>query len=435
MRYGTIPNVPTIALIERGYCNWSEKLQVASTLASSNNLNLSAVLLFDNTTHDSRAKYSLYTESAVTTFPPNDGIPNERNVSMMRDNDLSIQNTPSIPVYFAPKTYGDQFKQFIAGANDTGSEREFWQLSAILVPFADDDDGGGSPFSRGYLSYIIALAAIFLVGMLFLRWWRIRHHREQMEYEAQLSAHAYNMQMRMQAKPLPVDIVNSIPISKYTAETVKNTNCAICLEDYVEDTNEVRILGCGHGFCVLCIDPWLTQKSTMCPICKWDCLPPELRDQEVDPEATLPVSQSNSVPAPHVAVVIGDAAPGSSTSAIRANTPASTSETVAAASTPQSADEADKKEADTKEPDAKEAAMKESESKDDTIDDTAADTKPSATAAGNNNSVMTIINQSDTDDRRDLEHVTSTATTSDSNPRVDAAEPSKRNSSDSHHRA
>ena len=77
--------------------------------------------------------------------------------------------------------------------------------------------------------------------------------RDQREYEAQLTQHALNMHMRMQAKPLPVDIVNSIPISKYTSETVKNANCAICLEDYEEDKNEVRILGCGHGFCVLCI--------------------------------------------------------------------------------------------------------------------------------------------------------------------------------------
>lgn len=74
-----------------------------------------------------------------------------------------------------------------------------------------------------------------------------------MEYDARVSAHAYNMQMRRKAKPLPVSVVNAIPIEKYTPDKVKNASCAICLEDFEENTTEVRILGCGHGFCVLCI--------------------------------------------------------------------------------------------------------------------------------------------------------------------------------------
>lgn len=79
--------------------------------------------------------------------------------------------------------------------------------------------------------------------------------------------------------PLPVDIVNSLPIDKYQEDLVKNENCAICLEDFIAGKNDIRILPCGHGFCVLCIDPWLTQKSTSCPICKWDCLPANLRQE------------------------------------------------------------------------------------------------------------------------------------------------------------
>jgi hypothetical protein len=91
--------------------------------------------------------------------------------------------------------------------------------------------------------------------------------------------------------PLPVDIVNKLPINVYSEGLVKNENCAVCLEDFVPGKNDLRILPCGHGFCVLCIDPWLTQKSTMCPICKWDCLPADLRaerDLLLHPEHAIP---------------------------------------------------------------------------------------------------------------------------------------------------
>lgn len=64
--------------------------------------------------------------------------------------------------------------------------------------------------------------------------------------------------IRMQARtnqvdPLPVDIVNRLPIDKYSEDLIKNINCAICLEDFVPGKQDIRILPCGHGFCVLCI--------------------------------------------------------------------------------------------------------------------------------------------------------------------------------------
>lgn len=67
-------------------------------------------------------------------------------------------------------------------------------------------------------------------------------------------ANGFNMQPRVsRVDPLPVDIVNALPIDKYSEELIKNTNCAICLEDFVPAKTDVRILPCGHGFCVLCI--------------------------------------------------------------------------------------------------------------------------------------------------------------------------------------
>jgi hypothetical protein len=88
-----------------------------------------------------------------------------------------------------------------------------------------------------------------IIGVIFLRWWRIRRMRNDPS-----NGNIYTMQQRTnRADPLPVDIVNSLPIQTYTDNCVKNTNCAICLEDFVAGKNDIRILPCGHGFCVLCI--------------------------------------------------------------------------------------------------------------------------------------------------------------------------------------
>ncbi|CAG8485604.1 8148_t:CDS:2 [Paraglomus occultum] len=48
------------------------------------------------------------------------------------------------------------------------------------------------------------------------------------------------------------------------------TTCVICLEDF-QDGDELRQLPCFHQYHIKCIDPWLMQKSSVCPMCKHDC--------------------------------------------------------------------------------------------------------------------------------------------------------------------
>ncbi|KAI9316062.1 hypothetical protein BX666DRAFT_2046863, partial [Dichotomocladium elegans] len=260
-------------------------------------LNLKALFISDNQTRDGVQLQTFPVEAVSQGFIYTTPLPEDRNISNMPDNDLA--GKADLPMYFVPKVFGDDLRSLITNNSTDGPNFVFWQIALYLD--ANTVLGGGdhgSSLSRGYLSYIIALAAVFLVGVIFLRWWRVRQLREQMEYEAQLNAHAYNMQLRMKAKPLPVDLVNALPIVHYSPETVKNGSCAVCLEDYVVGQHELRILGCSHGFCVLCIDPWLTQKSTKCPICKYDCLPSELRDENnenADDAVTTPSPDPSSV--------------------------------------------------------------------------------------------------------------------------------------------
>eukprot|EP00866_Antonospora_locustae_P001979 jgi/Antlo1/1979/151 len=42
--------------------------------------------------------------------------------------------------------------------------------------------------------------------------------------------------------------------------------CMICLEDFVK-SDVCRVLGCTHFFHANCVDPWLKDKSSRCPLC------------------------------------------------------------------------------------------------------------------------------------------------------------------------
>lgn len=252
---------------------------MATHLSATNGINLTALMVTDNQSY-ADADYQLHTPQTINQESRySTPLPNERNISFMEDNDLRDGSSLlSFPVYFGPFKYGSDMQESIINVNSNNmndSVRVFWDVVAYLAPLTVQERNG-PVFTRGYLSYIIALAAVFLVGkhlthcpirrstnattttalfagVIFLRWWRVRQLREQMDYETQLNAHAYNMQMRMQAKPLPVDVVNALPITRYTPGQIKNGSCAICLDDFEEGETDIRILGCGHGFCVLCI--------------------------------------------------------------------------------------------------------------------------------------------------------------------------------------
>jgi len=46
-----------------------------------------------------------------------------------------------------------------------------------------------------------------------------------------------------------------------------NDTCVICLEEFTAGM-QIKILPCKHGFHGECIDPWLSERSDQCPICK-----------------------------------------------------------------------------------------------------------------------------------------------------------------------
>jgi hypothetical protein len=58
-----------------------------------------------------------------------------------------------------------------------------------------------------------------------------------------------------------------------TMSAATQPTCAICLEDFVPLESTVRELPCRHIFHADCIDPFLRENSSLCPLCKKTSLP------------------------------------------------------------------------------------------------------------------------------------------------------------------
>ncbi|KAF3551306.1 hypothetical protein DY000_02002938 [Brassica cretica] len=63
---------------------------------------------------------------------------------------------------------------------------------------------------------------------------------------------------------LPATIFNGV-----CEEASTSISCAICIEDY-RIGDKLRILPCNHKFHVGCVDLWLGQRRSFCPVCKRD---------------------------------------------------------------------------------------------------------------------------------------------------------------------
>ncbi|CCU77703.1 PA and RING finger domain-containing protein [Blumeria hordei DH14] len=59
-------------------------------------------------------------------------------------------------------------------------------------------------------------------------------------------------------------------MNQWKKHTGKQTECVVCLEEYIDGVSRVMGLPCGHEFHAECITPWLTTRRRTCPICKGD---------------------------------------------------------------------------------------------------------------------------------------------------------------------
>jgi hypothetical protein len=166
----SLGNATVVALIERSSdCMWAEKLSTAQSIASANFLKMTAAIIYDNVYYPgSDPVINATVGSTSTPIYPNPLQP-ERNISLMKDNNV-MPGGLNIAVYFASNAYGTNLSALVeaANANSATNNKEVWLFTAVLYPTCWSNCPSAMGFlfaaSKGYLSYIIALAAVFVIG-------------------------------------------------------------------------------------------------------------------------------------------------------------------------------------------------------------------------------------------------------------------------------
>lgn len=166
----SLGNATVVALIERSTdCMWAEKLSTAQSIASANYLKMTAAIIYDNVYYPgSDPVINATVGSTSTPVYPNPLQP-ERNISLMQDNNVMTGGL-NIAVYFASNAYGTNLSALVkaANANSATDNKEVWLFAAVLYPTCWTNCPSAMGFlfaaSKGYLSYIIALAAAFVIG-------------------------------------------------------------------------------------------------------------------------------------------------------------------------------------------------------------------------------------------------------------------------------
>ncbi|ESQ38639.1 hypothetical protein EUTSA_v10028665mg [Eutrema salsugineum] len=161
---------------------------------------------------------------------------------------VSMAGNPSgVLIYgtFVSKATGELLKKYVGR-----TDMELW-----LVPSFET-----SAWSIMAISFISLLAMSAVLATCFF----VRRHRVRRRRIRSLSGRDYPRMGINSLRSMPTTIFNGVCEGASTS-----ISCAICIEDY-RIGDKLRILPCNHKFHVGCVDLWLGQRRSFCPVCKRD---------------------------------------------------------------------------------------------------------------------------------------------------------------------
>ncbi|CAH8387366.1 unnamed protein product [Eruca vesicaria subsp. sativa] len=161
---------------------------------------------------------------------------------------ISMAGNPSgVVIYgtFVSRAAGEILKEYV-GRTDL----ELWLLPSF-------ETSAWSIMAISFIS-LLAMSAV-LATCFFVRRHRIRRRRVRSFNGGEFTRMGIDSIRRMRTT-----VFNGV-----CDEASTSISCAICIEDY-RIGDKLRILPCNHKFHVGCVDLWLGQRRSFCPVCKRD---------------------------------------------------------------------------------------------------------------------------------------------------------------------
>ncbi|KAH1165112.1 E3 ubiquitin-protein ligase RNF128 isoform X2 [Mauremys mutica] len=212
----TVTEAPWIALIERGYCRFSEKIKLAAKKGAE------AVVIYN------------------------------------------VPESGGYPIPMAHSGAGDIVAIMISNLKGLDILRRIEK--GLQVTMVIEVGKKHAPWMNHYSIFFVSVSFFIVTAatvgyFIFYSARRFRVARAQNRRERQLKADAKKAIGQLQLRTLKQGDKEIGP---------DGDSCAVCIEVY-KPNDVVRILTCNHLFHKTCIDPWLLEHRT-CPMCKLDIL-------------------------------------------------------------------------------------------------------------------------------------------------------------------
>lgn len=139
------------------------------------------------------------------------------------------------------------------------------------------DTGRRAPLPGLWLFLLMVLAVLLLaVGLTSLSMHLLQYRRRR-SLRRRVAAGEVDLEaLGIKRLTVPRKVLDKLPLRPFIADKAdgySQQSCSICLEDFVLDATTVRELPCKHIYHPVCIDSFLEQQSSLCPLCKSSALP------------------------------------------------------------------------------------------------------------------------------------------------------------------